>query len=60
MADHEVRVPSILMDLIPEYLENRRLELHTLSEALRKKDFTAIQDIAHKLKGKRRRRVSPW
>jgi HPt (histidine-containing phosphotransfer) domain-containing protein len=50
-ARKEVRIPPILMDLIPQYLSNRRLEITTLDSALAEKNFETIQSIGHKLKG---------
>jgi HPt (histidine-containing phosphotransfer) domain-containing protein len=47
----EVVVPAILMDLVPKYLENRKAEIHSLGEALAQRDFTAIKNVGHKLKG---------
>jgi HPt (histidine-containing phosphotransfer) domain-containing protein len=47
----EVKVPSILLDLIPQYLANRRLELTALEGALANQDFETIQSTGHKLKG---------
>jgi HPt (histidine-containing phosphotransfer) domain-containing protein len=47
----EVKVPALLLDLIPKYLENRRKEILSLKEAIKSKDFPTIQSIGHKLKG---------
>ncbi len=47
----EVRVPGILMDLIPQYLANRKLEVAALESAVTGEDFLSIQSIGHKLKG---------
>jgi histidine phosphotransfer protein HptB len=46
-----VRVPAILIDLIPQYLANRRAELTLLNNAVTTEDFSTIQNIGHKLKG---------
>src|SRR6185436_7866922 len=40
-----------LRDLVPGYLENRRKELPRLREALAQNDFSAIQRLAHRMKG---------
>jgi HPt (histidine-containing phosphotransfer) domain-containing protein len=50
-ARKEVKVPAILLDLIPQYLINRRLELEALEIALAEKDYDSIQSTGHKLKG---------
>jgi HPt (histidine-containing phosphotransfer) domain-containing protein len=39
------------MDLIPQYLANRRKELDALDSAIAQGDFDLIQSIGHKLKG---------
>jgi len=46
-----VKVPGILLDLIPQYLANRRAEVIILMDAIALEDFSIIQNIGHKLKG---------
>jgi HPt (histidine-containing phosphotransfer) domain-containing protein len=47
----EVKLPGVLLGLIPRYLENRRREVQILAQAYQKRDFQTIQGIGHKLKG---------
>ena len=49
--DFAVKVPGILLDLIPQYLANRRAEIILLKDAVALEDFSMIQNIGHKLKG---------
>jgi HPt (histidine-containing phosphotransfer) domain-containing protein len=49
--DFAVKVPGILLDLIPQYLANRRAEVILLTDAVALEDFSIIQNIGHKLKG---------
>ena len=50
-ARKTVKVPAVLMDLIPDYLANRRKEVETLDLAIKSHDFDTIQTVGHKLKG---------
>src|ERR1700733_1830871 len=50
-ARKTVKVPAVLMDLIPDYLANRRKEIEALDLAIKSKDFDTIQTVGHKLKG---------
>jgi len=50
-TDFAVKVPGILLDLIPQYLANRRAEVIILMDAIALEDFSIIQNIGHKLKG---------
>ncbi len=49
--EYEVRVPAFLIDLIPQYLTNRRKEIDVLRTAIASEDFKQIRSIGHKLKG---------
>ena len=40
-----------LKDLVPSYLENRKVELLQLREALANHDFAAIQRVGHNYRG---------
>ncbi len=46
-----VRVEKGLIDYIPEYLENRRMEIITLKEMLTLQNFKEIGKIGHRIKG---------
>ena len=53
MADDKiiVQVDADLEDLIPEFLDNRREDIRTLTEALSRLDFETIRRIGHSMKG---------
>lgn len=40
-----------LQDLIPGFLENRRRDVGTLTAAVERGDFPAIQSLGHRMKG---------
>ncbi len=44
-------VPSVLMHLIPTYLENRRNDIRSIGDALPKKDYDLIRRLGHSMKG---------
>lgn len=46
-----VEVDEDLEDLIPGFLERRQQDLQIFQQALTKKDFTQIKQLAHTLKG---------
>jgi len=46
-----ITIDSELREFLPRYLENRKRDLETLSEALHKGDFKTVQVISHKIKG---------
>jgi hypothetical protein len=46
---HRVRVRRELRDLIPAYIENRRREVSTLTDALSRKDYAFIQCVGHQV-----------
>jgi len=46
-----VQVDSDLEDLIPGYLENRKKDIESITEALKKDDFETIRILGHRMKG---------
>lgn len=46
-----VRIDRDLEDLIPGYLENRRKDMESIRQALKKEDLEAIRVIGHTMKG---------
>lgn len=46
-----VRVDSDLEDLIPGFLENRAHDIKSMQDALARKDYAAIAQLGHNLKG---------
>lgn len=46
-----VHIDADLEDLIPEFLDNRREDIRTLTEALSRLDFETIRRIGHSMKG---------
>jgi len=40
-----------IADLVPTFMQNRRVDLETLRDALLRKDFETIRRVAHTLKG---------
>ncbi len=51
VAKNIVVIDSDLKDIVPAFVEKRRVELTTIKEAIIKNDFTALASIGHKLKG---------
>jgi HPt (histidine-containing phosphotransfer) domain-containing protein len=49
--DLVVRVDADLHDLVPRYLENRRKDVQTITEALARGDFDLIWTLSHNMKG---------
>jgi HPt (histidine-containing phosphotransfer) domain-containing protein len=49
--EYEVKVSRQLEDLVPGFLENRRKDLELLRAAIAVRDFTALSQIGHRLKG---------
>jgi HPt (histidine-containing phosphotransfer) domain-containing protein len=47
----KVQIDRDLEDLVPDYLENRRLELIDLKKLIEQKDLAKIKTIGHKLAG---------
>ena len=46
-----VHVDPDLEDLIPGYLENRKKDIESITEALKKDDFETIRILGHSMKG---------
>ncbi len=46
-----VSIDPDLRDLIPQYLENRRMEIEVLRAALEKEDFDILERTGHRIKG---------
>lgn len=46
-----VEIDASLEELIPTFLQNRRVDVETLTQALAAGDFVAIQHIGHRLHG---------
>lgn len=46
-----ITIDKDLEDLIPGYLENRRRDIASIEEALRKNDFETIGILGHSMKG---------
>ena len=46
-----VRVDSDLEDLIPGFLENRVHDIRSIQDALARKDYAAIAQLGHTMKG---------
>jgi HPt (histidine-containing phosphotransfer) domain-containing protein len=46
-----VRVDADLEDLVPEFLENRREDVQTMTGALTRQDFETIRRLGHSMKG---------
>ena len=46
-----VEVDRIIADLVPGYLEARRIELERIRELIRDQDFSELATIGHRLKG---------
>jgi HPt (histidine-containing phosphotransfer) domain-containing protein len=46
-----IRVDPEIADLVPGFLNNRRRDLRTLTDALEQADFQSIRTIGHRMKG---------
>lgn len=46
-----VRIDRDFEDIVPNFLANRRKDLHTLRHALTSADFATIQTLGHRMKG---------
>jgi HPt (histidine-containing phosphotransfer) domain-containing protein len=46
-----VEIEAELADLIPQYLSNRRADLHAAQDMLAEGDFRAIARLAHRIRG---------
>ena len=54
LAEHTETVVEIdreLMSVVPDYLESRRLDCHTIECLLRAGDLVGIRTLGHRLKG---------
>ncbi|MEN0059668.1 MAG: Hpt domain-containing protein [Bdellovibrio sp.] len=51
MSKTIVEVDADLQDLIPQFLENRKKDIDSFTLLISNKDFTAIAQLAHKVKG---------
>ena len=40
-----------ILEMIPDYLDNRRAELEALENAVNQKDFDTLRGLGHKMKG---------
>lgn len=47
----QILIEPELWDLIPDYLERRHCDVDTLREALERRDYGALHEIGHKLRG---------
>jgi CheY-like chemotaxis protein len=48
---NEIRLDKSILPLVPAYLEDRKEDLQKIKQALSKKNFSAIEDLGHKMKG---------
>lgn len=48
---YEVKVSKQIEDLVPKFLENRRKDVELLRAAIAVRDFSALCQIGHRLKG---------
>lgn len=46
-----VKADPLLQPLIPDYLNNRRLDLQRLADALARRDFAALRKTGHDMAG---------
>jgi len=46
-----IKIDPDIAELIPAYLENRQRDIQTIEEALVLQDYSAIQELGHRLKG---------
>jgi len=46
-----VEIDPDLMDLVPDYLQNRRQDIKTIQECLKSEEFEKIRKLAHNIKG---------
>ena len=46
-----IQIDKSILHLIPEYLENRKEDVQRIRYALEEKNFNAIEDLGHKMKG---------
>jgi CheY-like chemotaxis protein len=48
---YEIQLDKAILPLVPEYLENRIEDIKKIRRALEKRNFDAIEDLGHKMKG---------
>lgn len=46
-----IRLDKSILPLIPEYLKNRKKDIQRIRHALEKRNFSAIENLGHKMKG---------
>nr|BFD58161.1 hypothetical protein CKG001_02680 [Bdellovibrio sp. CKG001]BFD61588.1 hypothetical protein BdHM001_02690 [Bdellovibrio sp. HM001] len=51
MSKVKVEIDADLQDLVPQFVENRKKDIESLSVLVEKNDLTAIAQMAHKIKG---------
>ncbi|WP_374001078.1 Hpt domain-containing protein [Bdellovibrio bacteriovorus] len=51
MSRVKVEIDADLQDLVPQFVENRKKDIESLSVLVEKNDLTAIAQMAHKIKG---------
>ncbi len=51
MAKHTVQISTFLKDIVPDFIQNRHNDIHSLSTALQNRDFSTIRNIGHRMKG---------
>lgn len=49
--EYEVKVSKQIADLVPGFLDNRRKDVAMLRAAMAVRDFSALSQIGHRLKG---------
>ncbi|AFY00006.1 hypothetical protein Bdt_0297 [Bdellovibrio bacteriovorus str. Tiberius] len=51
MSKVKVEIDADLQDLIPQFIENRKKDIESLSALVEKNDLQSIAQMAHKIKG---------
>lgn len=51
MSKVKVEIDADLRDLIPQFVENRKKDIETLTQLVEKNDLVAVSQLAHKVKG---------
>lgn len=46
-----VRIDPDLKEIIPSFIENRRNDIYTINDAIKKNDYETIRIIGHSMKG---------
>ncbi|MFQ6037404.1 MAG: response regulator [Candidatus Aminicenantales bacterium] len=47
----KIQLDESIRSLVPDYIRNRKKDLHRLREALETQDYDTIEDLGHKMKG---------